>query len=74
MKIPMLIAVLVYLMLFVTVKAFADEQFALIDVDNNGTISLQEAKLNYSLYREFTDLDKNGNGELCELEFSRFTG
>ncbi|MDE3270484.1 EF-hand domain-containing protein [Pseudoalteromonas sp. G4] len=74
MKKAVILAISMYVMLFVTVKAVADEEFALFDSDNNGTISLEEAKINHTLLEQFTHLDRDNNGELSPQEFAKFTG
>ncbi|KPV96969.1 MAG: EF-hand domain-containing protein [Pseudoalteromonas spongiae] len=74
MKKALVIAISMYVMLFATVKAVADEEFALFDSDNSGTISVDEAKRNHALLEQFTHLDRDNNGELSPQEFARFTG
>jgi hypothetical protein len=74
MKKAVILAISMYVMLFVTVKAVADEEFALFDSDNSGTISLEEAKINHTLLEQFTHLDRDNNGELSPQEFAKFTG
>ncbi|WP_394225714.1 EF-hand domain-containing protein [Pseudoalteromonas spongiae] len=74
MKKALVIAISMYVMLFATVKAVADEEFALLDSDNSGTISVDEAKRNHALLEQFTHLDRDNNGELSPQEFARFTG
>ena len=45
------------------------ELFDAIDADSNGTISIEEAKINTKLTNAFSTLDVNGDKELTLEEF-----
>ncbi|AIY66867.1 hypothetical protein [Pseudoalteromonas piratica] len=74
MKKAFVLAISIYIMLFASVKAAADHEFAWFDKDSNGSISLLEAKLNHTLYEQFTNLDLDSSGDLSASEFAYFTG
>lgn len=51
--------------------AFAAADFDSLDVDGNGSLSLQEASMGGISSATFTELDTDGNGELSKQEFDK---
>lgn len=47
-------------------------RFKALDMDRNGFISAEEAKSNQELSKQWNSLDKNGDGQLDSIEFSKF--
>ncbi len=69
MKQKLLFAMLVTL---ASGAAFADDAFKQADTDQNGAISKQEATSLPGLSEQWDTYDLNTDGELDEVEFSRF--
>ncbi|WP_416307454.1 calmodulin [Neptunicella sp. SCSIO 80796] len=63
---------LAMLTLAATSSAFAVgiTEFAELDVDQNGVLSVQEASADSTLAQKFTELDTNQDGELSEAEYN----
>jgi hypothetical protein len=64
--------------IFITAIAFssalaqAGDQFSLLDIDGNGTLSQEEASALPELAAKWEELDVDANGALTVEEFSRF--
>ncbi len=50
----------------------ADVTFNLVDTDQNGSISKEEAAVMPALSKQWSDYDSNTDGKLDEAEFARF--
>ncbi len=59
---------------FASVNAMAGEDFAALDTDQSGTISMSEAQAHTALAEQFKELDADANGELSETELANFRG
>lgn len=46
--------------------------FEKLDTDHNGAISMSEAEVRPDLTKNFSEIDKNGNGTLSVDEYSRY--
>lgn len=68
----MKIQLITCLVLGTSFAAFAADDFSQYDVDQNGSISVEEAKANVSLVHQFKNLDADKNGELSKDEFANF--
>ncbi len=65
-------ALLVFAMTSVAAVAYAGEKpdFAAVDADQDGTVSMDEAKAVKGLTEVFLDADANKDGKLDEAEYS----
>ncbi|TMN32615.1 EF-hand domain-containing protein, partial [Pseudoalteromonas piscicida] len=52
----------------------AGDDFAKLDTDGNGSISVTEASVSASLSEQFADLDANADGELSKSEYANYEG
>ncbi|MCG9761578.1 MULTISPECIES: EF-hand domain-containing protein [Pseudoalteromonas] len=58
----------------VSASALAGDDFAKLDTDGNGSISVTEASVSASLSEQFADLDVNADGELSKSEYANYEG
>ncbi|PHI37436.1 calmodulin [Pseudoalteromonas sp. GCY] len=58
----------------VSASALAGDDFAKLDTDGNGSISVTEASVSASLSEQFADLDANADGELSKSEYANYEG
>ncbi|ODB35597.1 calmodulin [Pseudoalteromonas sp. BMB] len=58
----------------VSASALAGDDFAKLDTDGNGSISVAEAGVSASLSEQFADLDTNADGELSKSEYENYEG
>lgn len=54
------------------VPAAVEVSFETLDVDNNGVVTLEEAKDNEALVDAFSELDLDKTGDLTAIELSKF--
>ncbi|MCW8889058.1 MAG: EF-hand domain-containing protein [Sedimenticola sp.] len=67
-----ILAALLAAMATAAVIAAENKSDTVFDVDNNGTLSMEEAKAIPGLSEQWDELDVNKDGQLDPAEFSKF--